>query len=355
MRIAIDAMGGDHAPGAILQGCIEALPLLDQEDRLILVGPPELIRQSLQQNGVRDERIQIEPAGDVITMEDTPVEAVRQKADSSIVRLCKLASRKADVPADAAISAGNTGAMVSAAMMFMRRLPGVHRPGIAAVIPSFRGNFVLCDVGANPEPRASHLAQYAVMAETYARRALGIERPRIAQLSIGAEAGKGTRMIREVRIALEQVPGLNYIGYVEGRELFEGAADVVVTDGFVGNAMLKLSEGLAKGLLHAIFTAIAEHDPSLAAKLHPVMQVIRKKNDYHEYGAAPLLGVNGVCMICHGSSEPRTISSAIRSTREYLRSDVNQAIVDRLADIGRLLDHAALSPPSQPAVSEPAA
>lgn len=353
MRIAIDAMGGDNAPGAILQGCIEALPLLDSDDALVLVGPRDLIESTLRQHGVNDDRIEIEHAEQVISMHDTPVEAVRQKPDSSIVRLCKLASPKATRPADAAISAGNTGAMVSAATMFMRRLPGVHRPGIAAVIPSFGGHFVLCDVGANPEPRSSHLAQYAVMAETYARLALGVDRPRIAQLSIGAEAGKGTRMIREVRAALEQAPGLNYTGYVEGRELFEGAADVVVTDGFVGNSMLKLSEGLASGLLRAIAREIMEYDPGLAMKLQPVAQRLKKKNDYHEHGAAPLLGVNGVCMICHGSSEPRTIVSAIRITHEYLKNDVNQAIVDRLADIGPALDRAAAGTPEQ-AVQEPA-
>ena len=338
MRIAIDAMGGDHAPGAILQGCIESLPILDPDDAIVLVGPADLIRDTLAKSKVHDDRLQIEPAGDVIDMRESPVEAVRQKPDSSIVRLCKLACRKADRPADAVISAGNTGAMVSAAMMFMRRLPGVHRPGIAAVLPGFGGHYVLCDVGANPEPRAQHLAQYAVMAETYARLGLGITRPRIAQLSIGAEAGKGTRMTREVRTALEQAPGLNYIGYVEGRDLFNSVADVIVTDGFVGNALLKLSEGLAEALLGAIFRELTDYDAALAAKIQPVAELLKKKNDYHEYGAAPLLGVNGVCMICHGSSEPRSIVSAIRNTREYLRNDVNRAIVDRLADIGPLLD-----------------
>jgi len=353
MRIAIDAMGGDNAPGAILQGCVEALPLLDEDDALVIVGPRDLISSTLG-DAANDARILIEEADDVIEMHESPVEAVRQKPNASIVKLCKLASRKAESPVDAAISAGNTGAMVSAATMFMRRLRGVHRPGIAAVIPSFGGHFVLCDVGANPEPRSSHLAQYAVMAETYARLALGIERPRIAQLSIGSEAGKGTRMTREVRAALEQAPGLNYIGYVEGRELFHGAADVVVTDGFVGNSMLKLSEGLASGLLKAIVREVLEYDGSLAAKLQPVLLSLKKKNDYHEHGAAPLLGVNGACMICHGSSEPRTIVSAIRITRDYLKSDVNQAIVDRLADIGPALDRAASEGAAEEAMQEPA-
>ncbi|RMH25362.1 MAG: phosphate acyltransferase PlsX [Planctomycetota bacterium] len=338
MRIAIDAMGGDHAPGAILQGCLDALPLLDRDDRLILVGDPGVIGAFLDANGARDDRLVIEAAEGVIAMDEPPVEAVRQKPDASLVRLCRLAGRRAERPVDAVISAGNTGAMVSAATMHMRRLPGVHRPGIAAVLPSFGGHYVLCDVGANPEPRAQHLAQYAVMAETYAALTLGIERPRIAQLSIGVEAGKGTRLIREVRCALEQAPGLNYIGYVEGREIFNGAADVVVTDGFVGNALLKLSEGLAKSLLRAILREVVEFDPALAAKIQPLADVLKKKNDYQEYGAAPLLGVNGVCMICHGSSEPRSIVSAIQNTRTYLTRDVNGAIVARLADVGPAID-----------------
>lgn len=347
MRIAIDAMGGDHAPDAVLHGCIDALPLLADDDTLVLVGQRDLIEQKLHQQKAHDERLVIEHADDVIGMHESPVEAVRQKPNSSIVRLCKLASRKADVQADAAISAGNTGAMVSAATMFMRRLPGTHRPGIATVIPSFGGHFVLCDVGANPEPRASHLIQYAIMAETYARLALGIERPRIAQLSIGSEAGKGTRIIREVRAALEQAPGLNYTGYVEGRDLFEGAADVVVTDGFVGNTILKLSEGLVNGLLHSVFRFVAQYDADLSRQLAPVAELLKKKNDYHEYGAAPLLGVNGACMICHGSSKPRAITSAIKNTRTYLRSDVNQAIVQRLKDIGPTLELSAAAARSE--------
>lgn len=355
MRIAIDVTGGDHAPNAILAGCVDALPLLDDDDRLILVGPTETIEAFLNEQDVRDHRLLIEPASESIGMHEAPVDAVRQKKDSSIVRLCQLASRKAEQPVDAVISAGNTGAFVSAATMEMRRLRGVHRPGIAATIPSFHGPFVLCDVGANPEPRANHLAQYALMAETYASRVLGIDKPRVALLNIGAEEAKGTRMIRQVRAALESASGLNYIGYVEGRELFEGAADVVATDGFVGNAMLKLSEGLAKGLLGAIFREVKEHDPALASQFKPVGEALKRKNDYHEYGGAPLLGVNGVCVICHGSAEARTIANAIRNTRDYLRAQVNDAIVQRLTEVGPQLDTAASTAPNalQPA-REPA-
>jgi len=198
-------------------------------------------------------------------------------------------------------------------------------------MPTFHGPVVLCDVGANPEPRPTHLAQYAIMAETYARKVLGIENPRVAQMNIGSEEGKGTGMIKEVRNILRTIPGMNYVGYAEGRDMFDGVADVVVTDGFVGNTMIKLAEGLAKSLFKGIAYELFNRDPDLAMKLQPIFDGIFKKNDYHEYGGAPLIGVNGVCIICHGSSEARTIKAAIRNAREYVKTGVNAAIVERLA------------------------
>ena len=334
MRIAIDTMGGDNAPDAIVKGCIAGLQVLDQDDALVLVGDQAVIREILSEAGCDDPRIHIHHAPDLIAMDESPVEAVRTKTDSSLVQTIVLGSahRVAD-PCDVVISAGNTGACVSAATMHMRRLPGVHRPGIACAIPTPNGPVVVCDVGANPEPRDTHLAQYAVMAETYARHVVGIEHPRIAQLNIGAEEAKGTGMVKAVRAMLHTIEELNYVGYVEGRELFEGVVDVVVTDGFVGNTMLKLAEGLAKSLFKAIALEVFEADADLAMRLQPVVASLMKKNDYHEYGGAPLLGVNGACMICHGSSEARTIAAAIRVARDYVRSGVNSAIVSRVAEI----------------------
>ncbi|MGP1347185.1 MAG: phosphate acyltransferase PlsX [Phycisphaerales bacterium] len=334
MRIAVDAMGGDHAPDEIVKGCIEALALLDADDELILVGDEPIVRDILSERGASDGRLTIVHAPSVIEMHESPVEAVRSKPDSSLVRMCMLGSaRKTEHPADVVLSAGNTGACVSGATMHMKRLEGVHRPGIATAIPALHGPVVLCDVGANPEPRASHLAQYAVMAEVYASRVLHIDRPRIALMNIGSEEGKGTGMIRVVGEQLRAAPGLNYIGYIEGRDLFEGAADVVVTDGFVGNTMLKLAEGMAKSLFKAIATEVLEYDPELAMSLQPAMQSLFKRNDYHEYGGAPLLGVNGRCFICHGSSEARTIRNAIRMAREYVATGVNEGIVERIAEL----------------------
>lgn len=334
MRIAIDAMGGDHAPDAIVKGCIEALPLIAPEDELVLVGDRAVIEDILRERDARDARVTIEHTTQIITMDDSPVEAVRAKPDSSLVRMAQLgSSRRSDRPADVVISAGNTGACVSAATMYMKRLPGAHRPGIACTIPSLNGPVVLCDVGANPEPRASHLAQYAIMAETLANRVHGKHKPRIAQMNIGSEEAKGTGMIKQVRDILRAVPGLNYIGYIEGRDLFEGVADVVVTDGFVGNTMLKLAEGLAKSLFKSLFTEIMNHDVDLGLQLEPVLKSLFKKNDYHEYGGAPLLGVNGVCFICHGSSEPRSIRNAIRAARDFHKAGVNPAMAERLTSL----------------------
>ncbi|MEO1130371.1 MAG: phosphate acyltransferase PlsX [Planctomycetota bacterium] len=334
MRFAIDVMGGDNAPDAIVKGCLDALALLEENDRLLLVGDEAVIRDIVHERGVDDPRVEVVHAADTIEMHEPPVEAVRSKPESSLVKMVTLgSSRKSDDPVDVVISAGNTGACVSAATMHMKRLPNAHRPGIACVIPALHGPVVLCDVGANPEPRASHLMQYAVMAETYAQKVVGIETPRVALLNIGSEEGKGTGMIREVRELLRATPGMNCIGYIEGRDLFEGKADVVVTDGFVGNITLKLAEGLAKSLFSTIAQEVFETDPDLAIELQPVMASLFKKNDYHEYGGAPLLGVRGVCIICHGSSQARTITNTIKHARDYVSQGVNDAIVRRLKEI----------------------
>ncbi|MEM1423244.1 MAG: phosphate acyltransferase PlsX, partial [Planctomycetota bacterium] len=334
MRIAVDVMGGDNAPDAIVLGCLGALEQLGPDDTLIMVGCAATCKEIMDERRVDDPRVVIEHAPDQIGMDESPVEAVRTKPDSSLVRLATLGStKKSKEPADVVISAGNTGACVSAATMYMRRLPGVHRPGIGCVIPSFHGPVTVCDVGANPEPRASHLAQYGVMAEQYASKVLHIDNPRVAIMNIGSEEAKGTGMIKQVRAALAETPRMNFIGYIEGRDLFEGAADVVITDGFVGNTTLKLAEGMAKSLFKGIAQAVTEADMDLAMQLQPILGGLIKKNDYHEYGGAPLLGVNGVCMICHGSSQARTITNAIRNSMEYVTAGVNDAIVARLAEL----------------------
>ena len=337
MRIAIDVMGGDHAPDAILQGAFAALPALAPNDELILIGDSAVIAETMRRQGIDDPRVTRVASSDEIAMDDSPVESVRSKPDSAIVRMSKMADRRLDDPVDVILSAGNTGACVTAAQMFLRRLPGVSRPGIAVVLPTFGGPVVVCDVGANPDPKPPHLWQYGLMAEQYAKHLLGIERPRVAQVNIGGEEAKGTGMVKKTRDLLKATPGLNYVGYIEGRELFDHAADVVVTDGFVGNVMLKLAEGLAAGLFRTIKSEIVKADPELAMRFAPVVKKIYAAHDYHEHGGAPLLGVNGVCIICHGSSEARTITNAIVKSRTMVTHGLNRAIVARLEEVGKTM------------------
>ena len=333
MRIAIDVMGGDHAPDAILAGCFDAIDLLGPADRLVMVGEPNLIQQAVNERGNGGGRIELEPATQVIEMNEPPVTAVRTKTDSSVVRLARLGGNRhcVDRHCDVIISAGNTGACVAAAQMEMRRLPHVHRPGIAVIIPTFHGPVVICDVGANPEPKPHHLYQYAHMAAVYAHRIVEVESPRIALMSIGGEEGKGNALVREAHWLIKEDSRLNYVGYVEGRDLFDGKADVVITEGFTGNVVLKLAEGLAAGLLQTITAEAQAIDPDLARQFEPIVTAIYKKHDYHEYGGAPLLGAKGICMICHGSSKARTIISAVKSAIRYTKFGVNAGIVETLA------------------------
>lgn len=335
MRIAVDVMGGDNAPDAILAGCVDAIGLLESKHQLVLIGDELVIREVLAERGVGDDApIEIIAATQQIEMGESPVTALRSKPKSSIVKMAELGGRKAGKNhCDVVISAGNTGACVAAAQMAMRRLPGVHRPGVAVTVPTFSGPVVLCDVGANPEPRPTHLHQYAHMADVYARAIHGNDNPRVAVLSIGGEEGKGNTLVRETHKLMKDDPTLNYVGYVEGRGLFDGHADVVVTEGFTGNVVLKLAEGLAAGLFRMIAHEILEIDPELAMRFEPVVKSIYAKHDYHEHGGAPLLGANGICMICHGSSEARTITSAIRSSIQFASIGINDTIVERLAQL----------------------
>ena len=328
MRIGIDAMGGDHAPDAILQGALAAVDQLAERDRLVLIGDEAIIREHLEEAGlVGDARVEIEATADVIAMDESPVNAVRSKPDSSLVRMAYLGSKKAgDKRCDAVISAGNTGACAAAAQMHMRRLRGVHRPGIAVTIPAFGGPTVLCDVGANPDPKPPHLHQYARMASIYAKEVVGIAEPRVAILSIGGEEGKGNQLTRETHKLIKADGELRYVGYIEGRGVFAGEADVVVCEGFTGNVVLKLSEGLASTIFEAVARELLEVDPELAMRFEPVVKQIYKKHDYHEHGGAPLLGANGNCIICHGSSIARTITNAIGAAIKHHQHQVNDLI-----------------------------
>ncbi len=345
MRLAVDVMGGDHAPDAILAGCFRALDpasgAIPEGGRLVLVGDEGAVLDVAREQGVDPSTFDLVPTTEVIAMGESPAKAVRSKADSSIVRSARMGSpRSAGTPefVDAILSAGNTGACVSAAIMHLKRLPGVHRPGIAVTIPGFNGPVVMCDAGANPEPQPTHLWQYGVMAEAYARTVLHIEKPRVAVMNIGAEEGKGTDLIQRSRDLIAATPDINFTGFIEGREFFDGAADVVVTDGFVGNAVLKMAEGLARSLFGAIAQAIFAEDPELALRLEPAIKALYSKSDYEELGGAPLLGVNGTYIIAHGSSKAKTISASIRNGFEYLRLGLNDVLQSRVAEVESAID-----------------
>jgi glycerol-3-phosphate acyltransferase PlsX len=324
-------MGGDKAPSAILKGCWEAAPLLDSTDVIYLVGDQGTIREGLASSGLSEQQkshYTIVATTQVVEMDDAPVEAIRNKPDSSISVMCKLASKG---EADVVISAGNTGACVAAAQLRMRTLPGVSRPGIAIVLPTFHGPVVLCDVGANISPQPRHLMQYAMMAGAYAKKVCGVENPRVGLLSIGEEDAKGTAIVKEARKLMRDEPQINFIGNVEGRDLFRGVVDVVVCDGFVGNIVLKFTEGLAAGLFQTILAELEEADAGLLEQFKPVMKKIYQKHDWQEYGGAPLLGVGGYCLICHGRSDSRAIMNAIRVGKQLATSGINEIIVKEVA------------------------
>jgi len=330
VRVAVDVMGGDHAPAEILMGCWHAAPLLGDGDVVCLVGDEKEIHRGLDGSSLTGEQkkhYRIVPTTQVISMDDSPVEAIRSKPDSSISVMCKLAA-KGEV--DVVISAGNTGACVAAAQLRMRLLRGVSRPAIAVILPTLHGPVVLCDAGANPEPKPKHLEQYAIMAGAYASVVCGRTDPRVGLLSIGEEDAKGNTLTKEARKLMRDEPQINFIGNVEGRDLFSGMVDVAVCDGFVGNIVLKLAEGMSGGLFRMITAEIEQAAPELVPQFEPIVRKIRKNHDWQEYGGAPLLGVDGYCLICHGRSEARAIKNAIRVARQLTNSRINEMIVQAI-------------------------
>jgi glycerol-3-phosphate acyltransferase PlsX len=329
MRIAIDAMGGDNAPGEIVTGALESFRFLGDGDQLVLIGRQDVIEPLVPSDPAVRRKICIHHAPEVIEMDDSPVEALRQKKHSSIVIMAKLA---AEGEVDAVISAGNTGACAAACQLKMRTLGKVQRPGIAVVLPAFSGPITLCDVGANVAPKPHHLLQYAQMASVYSEHMLNIPNPRVGLLSIGSEDVKGSPLVKQVHTLLKRDTSLNFVGNIEGRELYAGGCDVAVCDGFVGNVVLKLTEGLADGLFKTIQREIAIESPDLSARFDPVVKSVWAKHDYNEYGGAPLLGVNGSCIICHGSSDRRAIQNAVRVAVQFVKSELNRHISERLTE-----------------------
>ena len=328
MRIAIDAMGGDNAPGEIIAGVLESIDLLDDNDEMIIVGPQDIIEPQLPSEKSRKGAISVVHAPQVIDMDEQPVESLRNKRKSSIAVMAKMAKLQ---QVDAVISAGNTGACVAAFQMRMRNLPGVNRPGIAVVFPTFEGPVTICDVGANIACKPINLYQYGAMAKIYSKHLHGIENPRVGLMSIGQEDAKGNEIVKKARELIKSDPNMNFVGNIEGRDIFKGVCDIAVCDGFVGNVILKLTEGLVDGLFKAIKHELSTEKLRLAMKFKPVITRIYGKYDYNEYGGALLLGINGTALICHGSSKSRTIKNAIMASKKFYTGKINNKIIEYLS------------------------
>jgi glycerol-3-phosphate acyltransferase PlsX len=324
-------MGGDYAPDEIIAGAVEAVGKLDKDDELILVGPQQVIESKLTAVGSKRGPLSVVDAPDVIGMDDSPVDSLRSKPKSSIAVMAKLAKHGL---ADAVISAGNTGACVAAFQMRMRTLPGVNRPGIAVVFPMPAGPVTICDVGANIACKPINLYQYGLMSTIYARSILGITKPRVGLMSIGEEDAKGNEVVKRTRELLRSDPRIDFIGNIEGRDIFRGVCDVVVCEGFVGNVILKLTEGAVDGLFRAIKQELMQEKARLALKFKPIIMRVYQKHDYNEYGGAPLLGINGTALICHGSSKSRTIRNAVSAAKNCYTQRINDKIIECLAEAG---------------------
>ncbi|MFL6527472.1 MAG: phosphate acyltransferase PlsX [Chthoniobacterales bacterium] len=328
MKIALDAMGGDFGPPNLVEGAVMALRTYSHIEKLFLVGDTPQIETELKKQKCNDGRVEIVHATQVVDMKDRAVEAVRRKKDSSISRAVDLVKQGI---ADAVVSAGHTGAAVAATTIKLRTLEGIERPGIASIIPTETNVFVLIDAGANVDAKPDHLLQYAIMGAVYSKHVLRYANPQIGLMSIGDEETKGSDFTREVFQLLKE-SGLNFRGNIEGHDLFENPAEVVLCDGFVGNVMLKTCEAIA----HAIFTWMKHEVKKTpirlagAAMAKGAFKAIFKKTNYEEYGGSPLLGVNGICIIAHGSSTPLAVKNALRVAAESIEQQVNPHIVDEM-------------------------
>jgi glycerol-3-phosphate acyltransferase PlsX len=327
MKIVVDAMGGDHAPGEIVQGALNACNI-DKELNIILVGQEKAITQFLPQDYDKT-RIVIHNCEEVIEMDEHPATAYRQKKDASITVATRLVKEK---NGDALISAGSTGAQMVAALFGLGRIKGIERPAIATVIPSLKGVKLLLDAGANADCKPENLAQFAEMGSIYTEKILRINTPRVGLVSNGTEETKGNELTVKAHELLKNTPNINFIGNVEGRDVFTGDADVLVCDGFVGNVILKVLEGTAGGIFSFLKEELKNNTRSKlgALLLAPALKKMKGHLDYSEHGGAPLLGVNGISIICHGSSKAYAIQNAIRVASDCVKKGVVELLIDRI-------------------------
>ncbi len=319
VRIAVDAMGGESAPVVEVEGTLQAVRESDGRVEVVLVGREPELKAELSKHDAEGLPISIVHADEVITMGESPATAIRRKRGASIVVAANL---QAEGKVDGLVSAGNTGAVVAASLFGMGMLPNVRRPAIASMFPTIGRPSVVLDVGASIDSRPSDLLEFAAMGDVYARYVLGRDKPGIGLMNIGEESTKGSELTQEAHKLLQASP-VNFVGNVEGRSFLQGMADVIVTDGFVGNVMLKLVEGVLDVLTEALKDAGADKG----------LEMLKRQFDYAEYGGAPLLGVNGVVIIAHGSSSAKAIKNAIKVAARFVDTDLDARIVERLREV----------------------
>ena len=325
--VAVDAMGGDHAPSHEVAGAVMAARRW--QISIVLVGQVDQIERELKNHDLSGLDISVQAASEVVGMHDSASDAVRKKKDSSIRVAFDMVKNG---QADAVVSTGNSGATMAAGMFVLKRINGIDRPAIATIVPNLVDQTVILDVGGNVDCKAQNLVQFALMGDVFARQMLGKVTPRVGLLSNGEEESKGNELTREAHLMLKQA-AIQYVGYVEGRDIYNGAVDVVVCDGFVGNVVLKVSEGLAEAIGRMLKTEFSTRFLSRLGYLlaKPALKSFKKKVDYAEYGGAPLLGIQGTGMICHGSSSPRAIMNAIRMAHDYEARQVNRQLIQQLS------------------------
>ena len=321
--IALDAMGGDHAPAAILEGAMLAAP--DLRMPLFLVGDPERMKPHLPAN--LPSNVSVHPASQTVEMDEKPTEAYRKKKHSSLMVACQMVK---DGQAAAMVSAGNTGAASAFSLLVWRQLPGIHRPAIASQIPNKHGGFVLLDAGASPDADPENLVEFAIMGRAYAEKVMGRRNPKVHLLNIGEEEGKGNAFAKQTYTLLQKHPW--FAGNIEGKGIFAEPCDVVVCDAFVGNIVLKTTEGVAELIVQTIRDEVPTN-PIAKSLYWPVKKVtapLRKQMDYAEVGGSPLLGLNGICMICHGRSNAKAIKNALLMAQRAIETELVKTIGDQV-------------------------
>ncbi len=329
LKIAVDGMGSDNSPHSEVVGSIDAAR--EYGVHVVLVGKEELLTPLLREKGGKGLPIEIRHASQAVAMDEKPATALRKKKDSSLRVAAELVRNGT---AEGLVSAGNTGAVMAISKMVMGVVPGVDRPALAAIVPSLSGHAVLLDVGANVSCKANQLVQFAVMGHLLSKIIVGVASPRVGLMSVGEEESKGTDLTKEVHRALKEVK-LNFIGNVEGRDIYNGRADVIVCDGFTGNVALKTSEGLIETVLKLLRDELTSNlQAKLGAMLtQPSFRRLKKRLDYTEYGGAPLLGLRGVSIICHGRSNSNAIKNAIRVAKEFAENRVNAKLEAELSQL----------------------